>query len=45
MNFKLDAMIVERLNRYSQESMIPKTRIVEKALEDFLNKVEYKNSQ
>ena len=35
MNFKLDEDIAAQLEAYSEQSMIPKTRIVEKALKDF----------
>ena len=36
MNFKIDLEIAEALEKYSEESMIPKTRIVEKALKEYL---------
>lgn len=39
MNFKLDADIATKLEEYSEQSMIPKTRIVEKALKDFFENI------
>ena len=44
-NCKLKLEIYERLNKYSEESMIPKTSIVEKALEDYLNQVSPKKGR
>ena len=38
-SFRLRADIGERLDRYSEISHIPKTVIVELALEEYLNKV------
>ena len=38
-SFRLRADIGERLDRYSETSHIPKTVIVELALEEYLNKV------
>lgn len=38
-SFRLRAGIVERLDGYSETSHIPKTVIVELALDDYLNKV------
>ncbi len=38
MNFKLDLKIVEQLEQYSKETMIPKTRIVEKALQEYFDR-------
>ena len=37
--FRLRADIGERLDEYSEQSHIPKTAIVELALEEYLNKV------
>ncbi len=37
--FRIRKDIVKRLDDYSEKSMIPKTAIVEKAIEDYLNKV------
>lgn len=45
MNFKLDSFVVEQLNRYSEETMIPKTRIVEKALSDFFENENKKHGE
>ena len=38
-SFRIRKDIGERLDKYSEESMIPKTALVEKALEEYLNKV------
>lgn len=45
MNFKLDNLVVEQLNRYSEETMIPKTRIVEKALSEFFENENKKHGE
>ncbi len=45
MNFKLENSIVEQLNRYSEETMIPKTRIVEKALSEFFENEDKKHGE
>ena len=37
-NCKVRQDIADRLNTYSEETMIPKTAIVEKAIEEYLNK-------
>ena len=37
-NCKIRQDIADRLNLYSEETMIPKTAIVEKAIEEYLNK-------
>lgn len=39
MSFRIRKDICEQLNRYSEKSHIPKTAIVELALEEYLNKV------
>lgn len=39
LNAKLPAEIIERVNAYSEATRIPKTAIVEMALEEYLNKV------
>lgn len=36
--FSLDEKIVKKLEQYSKETMIPKTRIVEKAIEQYLER-------
>lgn len=38
-SFRMRKDICERLDAYSEKSMIPKTKIVEKATEEYLNKV------
>lgn len=38
MSFKLDAEICDRLNAYSEESGVPKTKVVERALAMYLDK-------
>ena len=38
-NVKVRQDIADRLNQYTKESMIPKTALVEKAIEEYLNKV------
>lgn len=35
-SFKLDLEICDRLNAYSEESGVPKTKIVERALDKYL---------
>lgn len=37
-NCKIRQDIADRLNAYSEETMIPKTAVVEKAIEEYLNK-------
>ena len=37
-NVKVRQDIADRLNQYTKESMIPKTAIVEKAIEEYLDK-------
>lgn len=37
--FRLESGLVDKLNEYSKKSMIPKTRIVEQALREYLEKV------
>lgn len=37
-NVKVRQDIADRLNQYSRESMIPKTAIVEKAVEEYLDR-------
>lgn len=36
--FKLRQEILDRLDKYSEETMIPKTAVVERALEEYLDK-------
>ncbi len=38
-NCKVRQEILDRLNDYADKSMIPKTSIVEKAIEEYLDKV------
>ena len=38
-NCKVRQDVVDRLNAYSEKSMIPKTSIVEKALEEYLDRM------
>lgn len=38
-SFSMNKDVLNRLNAYSEESMIPKTKIVEKAITDFLDKL------
>ena len=38
-SFRLEAGLVKQLDEYSKESMIPKTRIVEQALREYLEKM------
>ena len=38
-SFRLDADVVQELDAYSEKSMIPKTRIVEVAIREYLSKV------
>ena len=37
-NVKVRQDIADRLNQYTKESMIPKTALVEKAIEEYLDK-------
>lgn len=37
-NCKVRQEVFDRLNKYSEDSMIPKTSIVEKAIEEYLDK-------
>lgn len=39
-NCKVRQDIADKLNAYSEKTMIPKTAIVEKAIEEYLNKIE-----
>lgn len=38
--FKLDVAIVERLDRHSAETGVPKTFTVERALDEYLGRIE-----
>lgn len=38
-NCKVRQDIADKLNAYSEKTMIPKTAIVEKAIEEYLNKI------
>ena len=38
-SFRLDTEVVKALDDYSEKSMIPKTRIVETAIREYLNKL------
>lgn len=38
-SFSMNKDVLNRLNAYSEVSMIPKTKIVEKAITDFLDKL------
>ena len=38
-NCKIRQDIADRLNTYSKKTMIPKTAIVDKAIEKYLNKI------
>lgn len=38
-SFRLDAELVTALDDYAKKSMIPKTRIVEQALREYLERV------
>ena len=37
--FSLNKDVVDNLNKYSKQSMVPKTKIIEKALSDYFEKV------
>jgi len=37
-SFRLDTEVVQELDEYSEKSMIPKTRIVEVAIREYLSK-------
>lgn len=39
-NCKIRQDVVDRLNQYAEESMISKTNIVERAIEEYLDKVD-----
>ena len=39
-SFSLNTQLLERLNAYSEQSMVPKTKILEKALAEYLDKVD-----
>ena len=39
-SFSLNTEVLNRLNRYAETSMIPKTKILEKALTEYLDKLE-----
>lgn len=38
-SFSLNKGVLARLNAYSAQTMIPKTKLVEKAITDFLDKI------
>ena len=44
-NCKIKQDIYDKLNLYSEYSMIPKTALVERALEEYLNKAMQHNSE
>lgn len=43
-SFSIDASVLERMDKYSQETFVPKTKIVEQAVKEYLDKMENKNS-
>lgn len=44
-NCKVRQDIADRLNAYSEKTMIPKTAIVEKAIEEYLNRAKTDNNK
>ena len=38
-SFSMNKEVLARLNTYSEQSMIPKTKVVEKAITDYLDRV------
>ena len=42
-SFSMNKDVLARLNAYSEQSMVPKTKIVEKAITDFLDKIGFKS--
>ena len=44
-NCKIEQSIVDKLNLYSEQSMIPKTAIVEMAVKEYLDKVSLSNKK
>ena len=43
-SFSLDEKIVDRMNKYSKKTFVPKTKIVEQAVNEYLNKMEKKTT-
>lgn len=44
-NCKIRQDIADKLNAYSEKTMIPKTAIVEKAIEEYLNKIDHSSKK
>ena len=44
-SFSMNKDVLNRLNAYSEVSMIPKTKIVEKAITDFLDKLGFQTDK
>lgn len=42
-SFSLNKEVLARLNAYSEETMVPKTKVVEKSITDYLDKLGYKS--
>jgi len=43
-NFSIDIELLERLDKYSRQTGIPKTRVYDFALKEYLDKMEGKNA-
>jgi len=43
-NFSIDIELLERLDKYSKQTGIPKTRVYDFALKEYLDKMEGKNA-
>lgn len=42
-SFSLDVKVLDRMNEYSKKTFVPKTKIIEQAVTEYLNKMERKN--
>ena len=39
-SFSLDVKVIDRMNEYSKKTFVPKTKIIEQAVTEYLNKME-----
>ena len=42
-SFSLDVKVLDRMNEYSKKTFVPKTKIIEQAVTEYLDKMEKKN--
>lgn len=42
-SFSLDVKVLDRMDNYSRKTFVPKTKIIEQAVTEYLNKMEESN--